>query len=134
MLSQGSTERDDLADRAIDRIQQRALHNQVVERVGRQAQLGIDQQVDVRVVRPARLVEDRLDRAGQLGAARVGHHAEGAELVAALLDREESGRTARRGIAVAPSQRWFGRIAAPRSSQIASKAARDMRRAAPAAR
>ena len=43
----------------------------------------------------AGLVHDALHRARELRAARVGHHAEGAELVAALLHGEEGGHAAR---------------------------------------
>jgi hypothetical protein len=44
-----------------------------------------------------RLGEDGGGGAAVLGAARVGHHAEGAELVAALLDGEEARNALRRG-------------------------------------
>ncbi len=40
-----------------------------------------------------RFIEDRLDRARPFGAAGIGHHAEGAELVATFLHGEKGGRT-----------------------------------------
>ena len=40
----------------------------------------------------ARFGKDRRQRPGDLRAARIGHHAEGAELVAAFLDGEKGGR------------------------------------------
>ncbi|PKQ03013.1 MAG: hypothetical protein CVT73_16620, partial [Alphaproteobacteria bacterium HGW-Alphaproteobacteria-12] len=42
----------------------------------------------------ARLIEDTRNRPGELGAARVGHDAEGAELVASFLNGEKSRRAA----------------------------------------
>ena len=42
---------------------------------------------------PFGLGDDRLDRPRHLGAARIGHDAEGAELVAAFLHREEGGHS-----------------------------------------
>ena len=46
---------------------------------------------------PPRLGDHRRRRAARLGAARVGHDAEAAELVAALLDGQEGGDALRRG-------------------------------------
>ena len=42
----------------------------------------------------ARLFQDPIRRATDLGAAGIGHHAEGAELVAAFLHGQERGRAA----------------------------------------
>ena len=68
------------------------------------AVIGVDVLADQRELAHARigeaqgLVEDLCDRARDLRAAGIGHDAEGAELVAALLDREEGRHAAALGL------------------------------------
>ena len=50
---------------------------------------------DAGIGKPLRFRDDLCNRARDLGAARIGHDAEGAELVAAFLDGDEGGDAAR---------------------------------------
>ena len=52
--------RHDLGQRGLARFEESGLQQQVVERVGRQAELGIDEEVDPGRIGPARLGEDRV--------------------------------------------------------------------------
>ena len=69
--------------------------------VGTFAVIGVDVLADqgdlahAVVGEPLHVVDDLCDRARYFRAARIGHHAEGAELVAAFLHGDESGDSAR---------------------------------------
>src|SRR5690606_25812288 len=76
--------RDDLADRGFRGVEERRLQVQVVDRVGRDAQLGIDQQVDVRGVGAAGFGDDPVAVEGDVRGAhgrRAGGHADEAVAV-----------------------------------------------------
>ena len=63
---------DDRLDLRFDRIEQCELHMQIVDRIGRQRQFGIEQEVDMLRMRLVRGLENTLGIIGDVGCAHLG--------------------------------------------------------------
>ncbi len=109
---------DDVGDRRLDGVEQRGLQVQIVERVGRDAELGKDGEVDLRGVGAPRLLDDGVAVEADVGGAhprRAGRHpheavsVHGVEMVGAARSSHHSTLSITAGMIGFSPKAWFSR-------------------------